>query len=140
MIKNKHFGGCIMVTQTYIGKVKSEKFDYDISCKEKWNTGYSPEPIMYIPDDIRRIYMDIVRDVIDKKENTKQTDWGCFVIKMKKDDLINYLSKQKYNSNIPELNNNEIHLKKHEEYKNFIINIEKLESEKEYLLVAKELG
>jgi hypothetical protein len=109
-----------MVTETYIGKVKSEEFDYDISCKEKWNTGYSPKSIMYIPDEMRGIYGRIVRDVIDKKENAKQTDWGCFVVKMKKDDLINYLKNQVENEN-------------------FLLNLKELESEKEYLLVAKEI-
>jgi hypothetical protein len=111
-----------MVTETYIGKVKSEKFDYDVSAGEKWNTGYSPEPIMYVHDEMRSVYWRIVHDVIDKKENAKQTDWGCFVIKMKKDDLINYFKKQEENGNFP-------------------IDIEKLESrsEKEYLLVAKEI-
>jgi hypothetical protein len=111
-----------MVTETYIGKVKSEEFDYDIPCKEKWNTGYSPKPIMSIPDEMRGIYGQIVRDVIDEKENAKQTDWGCFVVKMKKDDLINYLKNQVENEN-------------------FLLNLKKLESEleKEYLLVAKEI-
>jgi hypothetical protein len=111
-----------MVTETYIGKVKSEDFDYAVSCDEKWNTGYSPKPIMYIPDEMNSIYKQIVRDVIDKKENAKQTDWGCFVVKMKKDDLIQYLKKQVENEN-------------------FLLKIEKLESEaeKEYLLVAKEI-
>jgi hypothetical protein len=126
-----------MVVDTYIGKVKSEKFDYDISCPEKYNTGYSPEPIMYIPGDTRRIFMDIVRYVGDKKENTKQTDWGCFIIKMNKENLIKYLSK--YNRDIPELENNEIYIKRRKEYRNFLLEIEKLDAEKEYLLVAKEI-
>ncbi|MDR1238952.1 MAG: hypothetical protein LBK27_02460 [Treponema sp.] len=125
-----------MIADTYIGKVKSEKFNYDISCPEKFNTGYSPEPIVYIPGDTRRIFMDIVRDAGDKKENTKQTDWGCFIIKMNKENLVKYLSK--YNPDIPELENNEIYIKIREKHKNFLIEIEKLDAEKEYLLVAKE--
>jgi hypothetical protein len=129
-----------MVVGTYIGKVKSEKFDYDISCPGKYDTGYSPEPIIYVPDNTRRIYEAIVRDVFDKKENTKKTDWGCFVIKLNKENLLKYLSR--YNYDIPELENmknNEIYKKRREEYKNFLIDVEKLDAEKEYLLVAEEM-
>jgi hypothetical protein len=126
-----------MVTETYIGKIKSEGFDFNIPCEEKFNTGYSPKPIIYVPDHINGIYMDIVHAVIDKKENAKQTDWGCFTIKMNKEDLLKYLSK--YDKEAPELENNPVYLKEREEYKNFLNEVEKLGSEEEYLLAAKEI-
>jgi hypothetical protein len=124
-----------MVTETYIAEIKSEGFDFNIPCKEKFNTGYSPKPVIYVPER-RAIYMDIVRAVMDKEENTKQTDWGCFTIKMRKEDLLKYLSK--YNLESLELEDNPVYLKEREEYKNFLNEVEKLGSE-EYLLVAKEI-
>ena len=81
-----------MVTEVYIGKVKSAKFDFDV--KGDWN-GYKPEPLCDLQF-CNKLYWDIVSDVNNKKPNTKQTDWGCFTIKLCKSDLINYLNKDIY--------------------------------------------
>ncbi|MDR3130676.1 MAG: hypothetical protein LBU18_03945 [Treponema sp.] len=56
---------------------------------------------------------------------------------MNKEDLLKYLLKYSHAS--PELENNPVYLKEREEYKNFLNEVEKLESEEEYLLVAKEI-
>jgi DUF438 domain-containing protein len=128
-----------MVKETYIGETKSEKFDFDIPRHELYNLGYAPDPIMYVCDDLYKIFWDIVSDVLDKKENTKQTDWGCWVIKMNKNDLIEYLSQTKYNPEIPSLSDNESYQKFRAKYEHFLNSLKELDPEQEYLLVAKEI-
>ena len=120
-----------MMTDTYIGKVKSERFDYDID--GNWY-GYFPEPICFCKETCKgpyceckakgmRLYWDIVGEVNDKKPNTKQTDWGCFVMKMNKADLVEMLSRDKYKREVS------------------MLNLAKgLPDTEEYLLVALEIG
>jgi len=81
-----------VVTEVYIGKVKSEKFDFD--AKGDWS-GYTPEPLCDLFF-CNKLYWDIVSAVNGQNPKTKQTDWGCFVIKFSKSELISYLDKDKY--------------------------------------------
>ena len=126
-----------MITFVYIGKVKSDRFNYDVA--GDWN-GYSPERLCELQF-MHELYFDIVGDVIDKKPNTKQTDWGCFVIKMNKADLIRYLGKDKYRRR-PECFSyleKEAYEKKSSEGIDYLISIaEGLSNDEEYLLVALE--
>ena len=72
--------------------VRSEGFDFDTDGDPN---GYSPRSLSewkYSSD----LFFDIVRAVTDGSPNAKQTDWGCFVMKMSKDELIAYLGQEKY--------------------------------------------
>ena len=101
-----------MITDTYIGKVKSVEFDYDVA--GNWN-GYFPEAICICKETRKgdhcvckgwcsKLYWDIVGEVLDKKPNTRQTDWGCFVMKMNKADLVEMLSRDEYKRAVNMLN------------------------------------
>jgi hypothetical protein len=83
-----------MELQIYISLLKDENFDYDIE-NPNGDRQYAPNPISSSVR-VDTLYKDIVRSVMDNKENTKQTDWGTFVIKLTNTDLISFLSKQKY--------------------------------------------
>ena len=117
-----------MLVKTFIGKVKSDTFDYDI--KGDWN-GYSPDKICFcLKTDCEcevygtsPLYWDIVGHVIDKKPNTKQTDWGSFVMKMSKADLIELLSREEYRGEADKL----------------LSVAQQLPETEEYLLVALEI-
>jgi len=118
-----------MLVKTYIGRVKSDEFDYDI--KGNWN-GYSPDKICLCMKTECEcevfgtfpLYWDIVGNVIHKKPNTKQTDWGSFVMKMSKADLIEMLNQETYKGKAEKL-----------------LNVAKeLPDTEEYLLVALELS
>jgi len=97
-----------MLVKTYIGKVKSDEFDYDL--KGNWN-GYAPDKICVCRKTececevfgTSPLYWDIVGNVNRKKPNTKQTDWGCFVMKMSKADLIEMLSQNIYKGKVEKL-------------------------------------
>jgi len=90
--EEKGAGNYTMVTEVYIGKVKSDTFDFD--AKGDW-AGYFPEALCE-KQICHELYYDIVGDAREKKLNAKQVDWGCFVIKLNKADLIAYLDKDKY--------------------------------------------
>ena len=121
-----------MLVKTYIGKVKSVSFDYDI--KGNWN-GYSPDEICVCKETRKGtdceceawgtspLYWDIVGEVVNKKPNTKQTDWGSFVMKMSKADLVEMLSRDKYKKVV-----------------NLLNLAKRLPDMEEYLLVALEIS
>ena len=126
-----------MITEVYIGNVKSDKFDYDVA--GDWN-GYAPEPLcelqfMYV------LYWDIVHYVIEKRPNTKQTDWGCFVMKMSKAEMINYLNKDKYWQRpecFPYMEKEAYEKKSLQELDYLLSFVNGLSNDEEYLLVAIE--
>jgi hypothetical protein len=74
----------------YIAHLKDEKFDYDIE-NPNGNDQYAPKPIGggYRID---QLYWNIVHRTLNHNENTKQTDWGTFVVKLTNIDLIQLLS------------------------------------------------
>jgi len=111
-----------MVCETYIGRVKDEDFDYALAPKKDM-TEYTPTVICFCETHARTLYWDIVREVMDKKPNTKQTDWGCCAWKMSKAKLVELLSQEKYNF-----------------IKSDTLSIVKgLPDTEDYLLVAKEI-
>ena len=99
-----------MHTDVYIGKVKSDSFDWDVA--GNWN-GYMPTPVCVCDWKGRReqgeenaccqcitrasrcIYWDIV-GAKEQGASWKQTDWGCFTLKMTKAKLVATLSQEKY--------------------------------------------
>jgi hypothetical protein len=149
-----------MELRVYISRLKDEEFDYDIE-NPNGDSQYAPEPISlwYRLDDIFKI---IVRKVIDHKENTKQTDWGTFVLKLTNANLIQFLSNyvssyeknnEKYYQKIKIDNPDEnISKKLYEEFKekhriifsdfeetNALLEFAKKLPDGEYLLVGQEL-
>jgi hypothetical protein len=74
----------------YIAHLKDEKFDYDIE-NPNGDRQYAPKLIGggYRID---QLYQNIVHRTLDHEENTKQTDWGTFVVKLTNIDLIQLLS------------------------------------------------
>ena len=106
-----------MLTEVFIGKVKSEKFDFDK--QGKWS-GYYPEII----ENSSKYDSELFWDIIGEKPKTKQVDWGCWVLKLNKTDLVAFLSRDKYQDN-PSIA--------------FLLDIAKgLNDEEDYLLVAFE--
>ena len=75
------------MTEVFIGKVKSKEFDYDKP--GNWD-GYSPDALCK-PQHHSSLFWDILRE-----SNAKQTDWGCYVVKMNKSELIDFLDNDKY--------------------------------------------
>ena len=70
----------------YIGKVKSETFDYEIAKASKGDyCGYFPDRITpYLEcNGLYGIIMDH-KDVV-------QADWGCWVVKMQKEDILDHV-------------------------------------------------
>lgn len=104
-----------MITEVFIGDVKSKKFDYDV--EGSWN-GYYPEAISKSTFD-RELFSDIAAE-----NGSKTVDWGCWVLKLSKFGIINFLSREKYSKN--------------ESAKDLVIIANTLENDKEYLLVAFE--
>jgi hypothetical protein len=130
-VKDKY----IMELRVYISHLKDEKFDYDIE-NPKGDSQYAPEPIS-VWYRIDELYWDIVHKVLDHNENTKQTDWGTFVIKLTNINLIQFLSN--YISYYEKFNN--------EKYKNpdwkttsSLLNLAEKLPDGEYLLVGQELS
>ena len=110
-----------MITEVFIGNLKSEKFDYNkIGETPK---GSYPEIIGKSTYD-DGITMDTLFWHIIQNERTKQSDWGCWVLKLSKEGIIDYLNQEKYNES---------------NAASFLLDIAKaLEDNKEYLLVAFE--
>ena len=75
-----------MGMHVYIGKVKSEDFDYEVAKARGGDfSGYFPDRISpYLMS--RELYGQIMdhKDVV-------QTDWGCWVVKMQKEEILNYV-------------------------------------------------
>jgi len=114
-----------MYADVYIGLVKSEEFDYD----EKGNDiCYLPTPAMPRPGIDENKVLDGERDlywVIWGYPGGKQVEWGCYVIKMPLQSIIEFLAKDKFCEN---------------EFAKYLAMRAKelLDPEKEYLLVAVE--
>ena len=75
-----------MGMHVYIGKVQSETFDYEIAKAGKGDYyGYFPDRITpYL--ECNGLY-----GVIMKHEDAVQTDWGCWVVKMQKEDILDHV-------------------------------------------------
>jgi len=106
-----------MVTEVFIGNVKSAKFDYYE--QENWH-GYYPEVITESGYD-SELFWDIIRE---DRQRIKQVDWGCWVLKLSKKDIIKFLSRKKYKENSTA--------------QKLIVIANTLEENKDYLLVAFE--
>jgi hypothetical protein len=122
----------------YIANVKDAKFDYHIE-NPKGDAEYAPEPISSSVR-IYPLYDDIVHAVLGNKENTKQTDWGTFVIKLTNTGLLRFLSNDRYKQG-----NRTFEGTYHKETPSFLdcntlLDCAKKLPEGEYLLVAQELS
>ena len=75
-----------MGMHVYIGKVQSETFDYEIAKAGKGDYhGYVPDRITpYLESN--RLY-----GMIMDHNDVVQTDWGCWVVKMQKEDVLSYV-------------------------------------------------
>lgn len=75
-----------MGMHVYIGKVQSETFDYGIAkAGEGDYHGYYPDQITpYL--ECNGLY-----GVIMNHEDAVQTDWGCWVVKMQKEDILDHV-------------------------------------------------
>ena len=89
-----------MFADVYIGLVKSEEFDYDI---EGANDGYLPTPAMPRPaiDEQKNLFgeRDLYWGICHP--DGKRVDWGCYVIKMPLQSILEFLGKVYY-SPIPD--------------------------------------
>jgi hypothetical protein len=125
-----------MELRVYISQLKDEEFDYDIK-GPAWDLQYAPKAIGYPGVRVDRLFKDIVRKVLDHDENTKQTDWGTFVIKLTKTELIEFLSKEGYKDTIFP---NVLHKKTPAFIDvNTLLDTARKLADGEYLLVAQEL-
>ena len=130
-----------MEVDTYIGKLeKTKDFDYDLDNKYMFQN--APDRVCLCGFKERRaagdnsafctcgrvrgrtLYWDIVGEVCEKKPNTKQTDWGCFCMKLSKTDLIERLAQDKYKGEVECL----------------LTIAKQLSDTEEYLLVALEIS
>ena len=75
-----------MGMHVYIGKVQSETFDYETAKAGKGDyRGYYPDQITpYLES--KGLY-----GAIMKHEDVVQTDWGCWVVKMQKEDILDHV-------------------------------------------------
>jgi hypothetical protein len=127
----------IMEIQIYISHLKDEEFDYNIG-NPNGDRQYAPKPISSSVT-IDNLYRDIVREVLDQRENTKKTDWGTFVIKLTNTDLIKFLSYEGYSSM------NRLYRSLNKEPSgsldiDTLLDCARKLADGEYLLVAQELG
>jgi hypothetical protein len=104
-----------MITEVYIGNLKSKKFDYDKIGEDP--EGTYPEIIGKSTYD-SELFWDIM------KEDKKQSNWGCWVWKLNKTDLIAFLNRDKYKDSLSAKHLSDIAFG--------------LNDKKEYLLVAFE--
>ena len=89
----------MIIIDVYIGYAHSEKFDYDVRGSIN---GYVPEPAM--PRTRRDENKDLPGEGfvfwdIWKHPNSKIVDWGCSVLKMNLDEIIEYLTQSKWKEN-----------------------------------------
>lgn len=75
-----------MGMHVYVGKVQSETFDYEIAKANKGDYyGYFPDRITpYLESNGLYGMIMAHKDVV-------QTDWGCWVVKMQKEEILNYV-------------------------------------------------
>ena len=79
-----------MICDVYIGYAYSKNFDYDI---EGPSSGYTPDNALPTPqkDVLHVMLLSDIYQTIWKHPKSKQVDWGCSVIKMYKEELIDFL-------------------------------------------------
>jgi hypothetical protein len=131
-----------MELQVYISQLKDEKFDYNVK-SPMWNIKYAPKPI-HCGYRLENLYWDIVHKVRDHNENTKQTDWGTFVIKFTKTELMEYLLEYAsgYENRLEETSEGtykDIYREHCLDGANALLETAKELPDGEYLLVAQEL-
>ena len=75
-----------MGMHVYVGNVQSETFDYEIAKANKGDYyGYFPDRITpYL--EINGLY-----GMIMAHKDVVQTDWGCWVVKMQKEEILSYV-------------------------------------------------
>ena len=75
-----------MGMHVYVGKVQSETFDYEIAKANKGDYyGYFPDRITpYLESNGLYGMIMAHKDVV-------QTDWGCWVVKMQKEEILSYV-------------------------------------------------
>ena len=79
-----------MICYVYIGYAYSKNFDYDI---EGPSSGYTLDNALPDPekDVLHVMLLDDTYQAIWKHPKSKNFDWGCSVIKMYKEELIDFL-------------------------------------------------
>lgn len=79
-----------MICDVYIGYAYSKNFDYDIKGP---SSGYTPDNALPNPekDVLHVMLLSDIYQAIWKHPKKKQVDWGCSVIKMYKEELIDFL-------------------------------------------------
>lgn len=74
-----------MVQRTYVANIKDNDFDYEIAKAGKGNfSGYFPSSIYPLRSN------GLFSRIIDHKDAV-QTDWGCWVVKMSKNDILKHV-------------------------------------------------
>jgi hypothetical protein len=126
-----------MESRVYISQLKDAEFDYNIE-SPAWDLQYAPKSIGYPGISNHTLFKDIVRRVLDHDENTKQTDWGTFVIKLTNTELIEFLSHEGYKDTVFP---NALH-KETPAFMdvNTLLDTAKKLADGDYLLVAQELS
>ena len=81
-----------MICDVYIGYAYSNDFDYDIKGP---SSGYTPDNALPNPekDVLHVMLLSDIYQAIWKHPKKKQVDWGCSVIKIYKEELIDFLLK-----------------------------------------------
>ena len=81
-----------MICDVYIGYAYSKNSDYDIKGS---SSGYTPDNALPNPekDVLHVMLLSDIYQAIWKHPKKKQVDWGCSVIKMYKEELIDFLLK-----------------------------------------------
>ena len=79
-----------MLCNVYIGYAYSKNFDYDIKGP---SSCYTPDNALPNPEEdvLHVMLLSDIYQSIWKHPKSKQVDWGCSVIKMYKDELIDFL-------------------------------------------------
>ena len=79
-----------MICDVYIGYAYSKNFDYDIKGP---SSGYTPDNALpNLENDVLHVMMlSDIYQAIWKNSKKKQVDWGCCVVKMYKEELIDFL-------------------------------------------------
>lgn len=80
-----------MITNCYIGYVKSDGFDFETARAGGGNSsGYFPEQVTLTPTFYSR---DLFWDIVDHSEAIK-TDWGCWVVKMNRKEIVDFIGRR----------------------------------------------
>lgn len=80
-----------MITECYVGHIRSEKFDLETVRRGGGNSsGCFPEQVGLAPILYSR---DLFWDIVDHPEAIK-SDWGCWVVKMNKKEIVDFISRR----------------------------------------------